>query len=242
MTRPVDPKLFLTVAKSALSTGDPDALVREVSKRWTPRALCPLLQHPDREVRRVSAVTLGFMGDRGVVGCLSAALRDSDELVNRMAEHGLWAIWFRLCSPAAAESFQRGVCLLGEEQYEQALRELESAAAIDPDFAEAHNQIAIAHYLTGRYRRSADACHATLARMPNHFGALAGLGHCYAQLGEYRQAVHAYERALQVNPHMQAIRDALMDLKQAMPQDTTLIEDPDPAHDAGDTAFFTRWA
>jgi tetratricopeptide (TPR) repeat protein len=228
----IDVKLFLSVTQPPLQAGDPDALAAEVSRRWTPRQLCPLLGHQDAQVRRVVAVTLGFVGDRSVVGCLGRALHDPDELVTRMAEHGLWAIWFRLCSPAAAEAFQRGVCLLSEEQFKPALRELTASSAIDPDFAEAHNQIAIVHYLQGRYRRSIEHCHQTLSRMPNHFGALAGMGHCHAQLGEYRQAIHAYDRALAVHPRMPAIREALAQLRsnqsaQALATDAANMASPD---------------
>jgi len=36
--------------------------------------------------------------------------------------------------------------------------------------------------------------------MPCHFGAWAGLGHCYAHEGRLAEAVEAYERALEINP------------------------------------------
>ena len=49
--------------------------------------------------------------------------------------------------------------------------------------------------------------------MPCHFGAWAGLGHCYAHEGQLVDAVEAYERALEINPHLDGIRQAVAELR-----------------------------
>jgi tetratricopeptide (TPR) repeat protein len=41
--------------------------------------------------------------------------------------------------------------------------------------------------------------------MPTHFGAIAGMGHCYTQLGQLDQALECYRRALEINPRMSTI-------------------------------------
>jgi Flp pilus assembly protein TadD len=47
-------------------------------------------------------------------------------------------------------------------------------------------------------------CTETLARNPNHFGALSGQGLCHMALGQYRQAAALFRRALEVHPHLTA--------------------------------------
>jgi len=50
-------------------------------------------------------------------------------------------------------------------------------------------QRAIVHYLSERFDESVEDCHRTVSRMPAHFGAWAGMGHCYAHLGKHVEAI-----------------------------------------------------
>jgi tetratricopeptide (TPR) repeat protein len=205
----VDAQQFLAIAEPALAGGRASELAEAVSSRWTPAELCPLLQHGEVDVRRVAAVTLGLIGDRSVIDCLARALHDKDPQVNEMAEHGLWSIWFRLCSVEAAEPFQRGLGCLEAERYDQAIAPLREAQQFDPDFAEAYNQCAIAHFFRGELDEAIDDCHAAIERMPCHFGAMAGLGHCYTQLDRLDEALACYHRTFAIHPRMGGIRQAI---------------------------------
>lgn len=205
----VDPDQFLYFVRHPLARGDATALAQAVLARWKPAELCPLLSCPDVDVRRVAAVVLGLVGGRSCVDCLAQALHDPDHQVNQMAEHGLWAIWFRLGDPQAAKPFQEGVTLLAAESYAGAIRRFERAIAVDPSFAEAYNQCAIAHFLLGQWQASLEDARMAVERMPVHFGAMAGMGHCYAHLGDLNQALACYRRALAINPQMHAIAQAV---------------------------------
>jgi tetratricopeptide (TPR) repeat protein len=88
------------------------------------------------------------------------------------------------------------------------------ATELDPTFAEAYNQRAITKYLNERYEESIADCREAVERMPCHFGALAGLGHCHAHQGRLAEAVACYERALEINPHLDGIREAIAELKR----------------------------
>ena len=99
-------------------------------------------------------------------------------------------------------------------RYDEALDKLKRATEIDPAFTEAHNQTGIAHYLRSEWALCNDACRRALALTPTHFGALAGLGHGYAHQGDYHNAVASYERALAVNPRMDALREACDGLRR----------------------------
>ncbi|MBB6428257.1 tetratricopeptide repeat protein [Algisphaera agarilytica] len=199
---------FLATVTPALNSGDVEALREVVSDQWKPHDLCGLLRHKELDVRRTAVVTLGVTGDVSVVGCLTRCLHDDDEQVHHFAEDALWSIWFRSGKCAAADQFRAGVTALTEDDYPAAIEAFRAAVDQDPAFAEAYNQLAIAHYLSSEWEASVSACRQVLALMPTHFGAMAGLGHCYAHLGQLRQAIDCYRRALAINPRMSPIADA----------------------------------
>ena len=69
-----------------------------------------------------------------------------------------------------------------------------------PDFAEAYNKRATAHFMEGNFAESVKDCLATLKRNPHHFGAWHGLGLCYVELGLLEQAITAFRCGLRVQP------------------------------------------
>jgi tetratricopeptide (TPR) repeat protein len=218
----IDGCTFLTAVRPALEAGDPQALEHAVSSRWSVVELCRLLYHPEVDVRRVAAVTIGFVGDMSCVPCLTHALKDADEQVNHMADHGLWSIWFRRGGdPKAMEPFKRGASLLAAEEYERATHCFEESTRIDPRFAEAYNQNAMAHFFLGHWRESIDDCRRTLQHLSTHYGALNGMGHCYTQLGDLRRALDCYKRSLRINPRMAPIALACRRIESRLKNDSS---------------------
>jgi tetratricopeptide (TPR) repeat protein len=215
MRHPINPQEFLDVVRPALSQGDAEALAERVAARWTNPQLRSLLFHPDTDVRRVSAVVLGLVGGEDDAPSLARALWDMDEQVNQMAEHGLWSIWFRSGSPSACKPFREGVALLEVEGYEQAAEAFLRAIHADPCFAEAHHQCGIAHFFLGNWKASAQTTSQAIRLNPLHFGAIASMGHCYAELGDLRKAKRCYRLALRINPRMPQISRAIRRLKRA---------------------------
>ncbi|MEM9420524.1 MAG: tetratricopeptide repeat protein [Planctomycetota bacterium] len=207
---------FLHTVTPALNSGDVEALREVVSHHWTAKDLCCLLGHQDPDVRRTAVVTLGVTGDVSIVGCLTRCLHDDDEQVHQFAEDALWSVWFRGGKCAAADQFRAGVTALTDDDYAGAIEAFREAVEEDPAFAEAYNQLAIAHYLSSEWEASVSACRQVLALMPTHFGAMAGLGHCYAHLGQLRQAIDCYRRALAINPRMSPIADAKARLEEQL--------------------------
>ena len=61
-------------------------------------------------------------------------------------------------------------------------------------------------YLADDYAGSIADCEATIARNPNHFGALSGQGLCHLARNEPRQAAQLFRRALAVHPHLEPVR------------------------------------
>ena len=212
MSDPIDGESFLKIVRPALETADAGKLAQLVGTHWRPEQLRYMLRSDNVDVRRVAAVTLGLVGDTHCTPSLIRALRDMDEQVNQMAEHGLWSIWFRSGKPQATQPFHQGVALLTAENYQSAVDRFHEALRQDPDFAEAFNQCAIAHYFLGNWKESIADCDATIRRVPHHFGAICGMGHCYAQLDDLHRALRCYKHALRINPRMTTLERAINQL------------------------------
>lgn len=180
---------------------------------WTPRQITELLSCPTCDVRKVAALALSLVGGRRCIFDLARQLRDPDPVVNQMAEHALWSIWFRLGDAAAHKKLLAGLEHLNNRDFESADLSFTEAIELDPKFAEAYNQRAIVHYLREEYEESIADCTMAVELMPEHFGAWAGLGHCHAHLQHTPQAIKSYEKALEINPHLDCVRQAVAELK-----------------------------
>ena len=68
----------------------------------------------------------------------------------------------------------------------------------------------------GRFRESIHDCQQALEINPYHFGAAAGMGQCYVQLGEYQTALECFRRALRLNPSLEGVRANIAHLERAV--------------------------
>lgn len=211
-----DGNTFLTVVRPGLESGNADQLAALVRDRWSSHEIAGLLDHENVDIRCAAALVVGLIGDRDDARSLAKCLHDQDDTVCEMAEHGLWSLWFRACGDAAVESFAKGLSLLESESYDEAVEAFEEAIALDPTFAEAHNQCAIAHYFLGQWRHGIKHSMKAVELMPSHFGAMASAGHCYTQLEDFQSAVDCYKRAMNINPNMPAIAGAILRLEQKL--------------------------
>lgn len=210
---PIDPQSFVEAVKPLLESRDLPGLCKLLRTTWTPRQITDLLACDHCDARKVAALALGLVGGRRCICDLARQLRDVDPVVNEMAEHALWSIWFRLGEPAAHKKLLAGLEHLNERQFDEAEDHFTQAIQLDPQFAEAYNQRAIVYYLREQLEQSIADCRRATELMPEHFGAWAGLGHCFAHLGDADQAISCYERALILNPHLDCVRQAIAQLK-----------------------------
>lgn len=211
---PIDPAEFVAQVQPLLVRKDLQGLLALLRSRWTADQLAGLLANPDADARNVAALALSLVGNRCCIPSLADQLKNADPMTNQMAEHALWSIWFRLGSSCANEHLCRGLKALDERDFAAALKHFTRATELDPAFAEAYNQRAIVAYLTERFEDSIEDCQRTVERMPCHFGAWAGLGHCQAHLGRVCEAIKSYKKALEINPHLDGICEAIRELKR----------------------------
>lgn len=213
----IDPNQFVQLVEPLLAQQDLSGLLALLKSHWQPDQIRCLLRGKHVDAKKVALLALALVGPACCLEELCVQLKDEDPLIRQLAEHAMWAIWFRGGeTPEANELVCRGAQALSDRDLPGAIRFFNQAIHRDPDFAEAYNQRAIAHYLAEDYPKSIADCQRTIRRMACHFGAWAGMGHCHAHLNQIAQAVECYEKALSIYPHMDCVGEAVVELKKRL--------------------------
>lgn len=139
--------------------------------------------------------------DNTAIDLLLADLKSTDETIREAATSELWRIWFHQKGAYGLQILEQSQTLLQAGKVNQAEAVLTDLIHDQPDFAEAWNRRAVLYYLQGRYRSSLEDCQKVVALNSSHFGALHGIGLCYAALEEYATAIQAFRQALEIQPH-----------------------------------------
>jgi tetratricopeptide (TPR) repeat protein len=82
-----------------------------------------------------------------------------------------------------------------------------------PLLLQAHNKRATVLYLMEQYQESIEMCELVLELNPYHFAAASGMGMCYVKLADYKGALRAFQRTLQINPGLTHIQKYILALK-----------------------------
>lgn len=209
----MDPIQFVESVQPHLQYKDLHGLVGFLKSHWSKDQLMSLLFCEHADARKVAALALALVGCKSCISKLAVQLKDPDPVVNQMAEHALWSIWFRSGSCAANQEVCRGSKALNRREIDRAIEHFNRAIELDPTFAEAYNQRAIATYLLELYEQSIADCQKTVELMPCHFGAWAGMGHGFTHLHRPADAIRCYQKALEINPHLTSLTEALDQLK-----------------------------
>jgi tetratricopeptide (TPR) repeat protein len=216
---PINPAEFVNTLTPFLEGQDLTGMVSAIGERWTHKQIADLFDCPDDDARKVAALAFGLVGGKCCLPKLLPLLRDPDAVVAEMSEHAMWSVWFRIGTPDANHQVCRGTRSLSRGDYEHAIEHFTRAADLDPTFAEAFNQRALAKFLLERYEDCIEDCRQAVRLMPYHFGALAGLGHCHAHQGRLVPALRCYEKALAINPRLDDVRQTVNELRQTLRPD-----------------------
>lgn len=139
--------------------------------------------------------------DAPLVEKLLADLKQPDENIRQRATQQLWQMWFHQKGVYGLEFLQRSQSLIEAGELDKAEAVLTELIHDQPDFAEAWNRRAVLYYSTEKYQKAIKDCEMVLKLNPIHFGALHGLGLCYAAVGNYREAIKAFRAALEIQPY-----------------------------------------
>jgi len=144
---------------------------------------------------------------------LFGALRVApDEASAKNIEDRIWALWLASGSDTCNLLMTRVKSAIDAENYDLAIRLLDSIIEIRPKYVEAWNRRATVFFLKKDYGSALTDLRQVLAREPRHFGALAGLGAIMQDIGDDKDALDAYRRALEIDPHLKGIGDKVKTL------------------------------
>ena len=190
--------------------GDIESFRRNVAARYNEATLARLLDSTEIKARRASVLSLGLFGEYAASNrVLAGALKDKDPLVRELAQDAMWSVWFRAGTPAQNASLATIRNQISDERFAEAILGADRLISQAPDFAEAYNQRAIAHFLLGQFADSAVDCRRVLERNPYHFGAMGGLGQCLHHDLKRDEAIVVYRRMLELQPYNEGIRNLI---------------------------------
>jgi len=209
MLEPHTGSLLVDYYEAFLRDQDIESFQQHVSARYTEGTLARLIESGNPQARRAAVLSLGLFGTYEVNAAVARALRDTDLTVRRLAGDALWAIWFRADTPENNKTLEQVSQLIGHQRLEQAVELATRLLERSPRFAEAYNQRAIAHFAQEHFEESAADCRRVLEHNPYHFGALSGLAQCQLRLGQRREALKTFRRALRLQPYNDGLREAV---------------------------------
>ncbi|HXX08042.1 MAG TPA: tetratricopeptide repeat protein [Pseudolabrys sp.] len=137
-----------------------------------------------------------------------------DDVTAKAIEERIWAVWTLSRSDTANLLMTRVKTAIEAKDTDLAIQLLDSIVKIKPDYVEAWNRRATIYYMKKDYGRSLSDIREVLKREPRHFGALAGLGLILQDIGDNKQALEVYRRALALYPRMERIPDLVKTLQE----------------------------
>lgn len=181
---------------------------------WTEPTLIALLTCSDLTIIRAATWCLAHVGTMAANLPLASILHHDDPSTVDLAENALWSVWLRGAPLEHHTQLCAAIRLTEQDCIDKAIPEMDRILQACPFYAEAFNQRAIARFLQSDYPGAARDYQQSVALNPVHFGALAGLGHCFAAQGRYADALNVYRRVLAVHPRMEGIRQAIAQIKR----------------------------
>jgi tetratricopeptide (TPR) repeat protein len=137
-----------------------------------------------------------------------------DDVTAKAIEERIWAVWTLSRSDTANLLMTRVKTAIEARDLELAIKLLDGIVKVKPDYVEAWNRRATIYYMEKDYGRALADIREVLKREPRHFGALAGLGLILQDIGDDKQALEVYRRALKVYPRMERIPDIVKTLSE----------------------------
>eukprot|EP00250_Pteridium_aquilinum_P017505 c23663_g1_i1 orf=61-1035(+) len=159
---------------------------------------------------------LGEMGDYRVVPMLVNGLLDSNSQIASETEKAMWKIFMCSGREDVDRLLEEGLGLMLSSNLSRAKDVFTKVIESAPSFAEGWNKRATVNYLMQEYQASIIDCERTLELNPYHFGALSGMGLCYAALNDSESALLWFEKAYSLHPGLGQINRFIKMLKQKL--------------------------
>jgi tetratricopeptide (TPR) repeat protein len=174
------------------------------------------LKSADPVERGRGVVLLARQGQMADVPALLAVLRDPHPELRPLAEQAIWVVWSRSGDAEIDKLFEQGIDEMNSGRAAESIATFTRITRLKPEFAEGWNKRATIYFMTGELAKSLADCAEVMKRNPHHFGALAGYGQIYMQLGDYEQSLEHFKRALAINPNMEGVQFNVRMLEQLL--------------------------
>ena len=174
------------------------------------------LRSADPVERGRGVVLLAREGGMADVPALLAVLRDPNAELRALAEQAIWVVWSRSGDAQVDKLFEQGIDEMNSGRTAESIATFTRIIEMKPDFAEGWNKRATVYFITGELQKSLRDCDEVIKRNPAHFGALAGYGQIYLQLGEYEKSLEYFKRALAVNPNLEGVEFSVRLLERVL--------------------------
>ena len=129
--------------------------------------------------------------------------------------------WFEAASPALRLLLVRGLREIGDGQPNDAVDSFDAALDLDPDLIEAWRGRAQARARMGDTVGAVRDIQEVLRREPRSFAALQDLSHMAEARSDWRGALAAHQKLLEIDPHSPGGQARLRDLKRRALGDDT---------------------
>jgi tetratricopeptide (TPR) repeat protein len=140
---------------------------------------------------------------------LDSLKTESDSDAADEIENNILALWLESDSDTIDLLMQWTLKAMERKQYPRALDYLDRIVLLDPAYVEGWNKRATVYFLLDDYGKSIGDIGKVLELEPRHFGALSGLGIIMRAIGDDERAKTAFRAALEIDPHLDNIREEL---------------------------------
>ena len=138
---------------------------------------------------------------RETVDTLLEALKVApSEDVARVLEQKIRKRWFEAGSGVATLLMGRGMRDLANRAEREAVDDFNDALVLEPNLTEAFHRRALARMALGDYASALADLQETLRREPRHFAALQTLSRIAEQRGDFKGALAAWKKVLELSP------------------------------------------
>lgn len=145
---------------------------------------------------------------------LFSRLREApDARIARVLDREISLILARSGSDTADLLMARATQAFERQDQDLSLSLLDAVIDLYPDYVEAWSRRATVYFARKELGRAVADIEQVLKREPRHYGALAGLGMILQQLGDDRQALVVFRRALEIHPYLERLPDIVRRLQ-----------------------------
>lgn len=120
----------------------------------------------------------------------------------------IWKEWTKIDEPEIEKIMNSIPYFFQTQKYEEAIKALDYALEINPNYSEGYNKRATFYFMMGEYEKSMQDIETTLLLEPRHFGALDGMSRILIFFGKFNQALQVYDEMKKLMPN-----DITLDMK-----------------------------